>query len=423
MFEPAVLKTKLDRTLGQLRSDILREAVEIGVMHSIPIYLVGGAVRDLLMGEPVVDLDITVERDASTVAHTLAARLSGRVVSRSQFGTFKVDMAGESVDVVTSRRETYRRPGALPTVSPSSIDDDLRRRDFTINAMALRLAPEPVVILDPCEGQEDIRSRTIRVLHEGSFRDDATRMLRAIRYEQRLSFGLSHETEALLISNISYLDTISSDRLRREMGIIFKEEKASAILLRAARLGLLAALYRHIPSEEALEIRLSTIQASAHARNPRSYLALLAAAMNESQAEGFIQRLKMPPTEARVVRDAVKARTAVASLGTKESPSRIVAALQGLDQHALQVTAVLSQDEASSGLALRYLNEWRHVKPRLNGRDLARLGISQGPRVGLLLERLRDARIEGEISTREEEEAFVRRLASSSPSNGSEFLL
>ncbi len=410
MFEPEELKNKLDATLGRLRSDILNEAVEIGVKHGAPIYLVGGAVRDLLMDEPVADLDITVESDASTVAHALAARLSGRVVARSQFGTFKVDMAGESVDVVTSRRETYRRPGALPTVSPSSIDDDLQRRDFTINAMALRLTPEPVVVLDPCGGRDDIRSRTIRVLHDGSFRDDATRMLRAIRYEQRLGFRLSHDTEALLKSGVSYLDTISGDRLRREMSIIFKEEKAPAILLRAARLGLLVALYRHLPSEEELERRLSAVPASARDTNPRSYLALLAATMSESHAEGFIQRLKMPPTEAKTVRDAVKARNTVASLGPKDSPSRIVAALQGLDPHALRVTALLSQDEASSGLALRYLNEWRHVKPRLNGRDLARLGVAQGPRVGLLLERLRDARIEGEISTREEEEAFVRRL-------------
>ncbi len=411
MFEPAVLKNKLNRTLGQPRSGILSEAVEIGVKHGVPIYLVGGAVRDLLMGEPVADLDITVENDASTVAHALAARLSGRVVSRSQFGTFKVDMAGESVDVVTSRRETYRKPGALPTVSPSSIDDDLQRRDFTINAMALRLTPEPVVVLDPCGGQDDIRSRTIRVLHDGSFRDDATRMLRAVRYEQRLGFSLSHDTEALLTSDAPYLDTISGDRLRREMSLIFKEGNAPAILLRAARLGLLAALYRHLPSEEELERRLSAIPASAHIGNPRSYLALLAVAMNESEAEGFIQRLKMPPTEARAVRDTVKARNAVASLDPEGSPSRIVAKLQGLDPHALRVTALLSGDEASSGLALRYLNEWRHVKPRLNGRDLARLGIPQGPRVGLLLERLRVARIEGEISTKEEEEALVRRLA------------
>ena len=180
------------------------------------------------------------------------------------------------MDVVTSRRETYHRPGALPTVSPSSIDDDLRRRDFTINAIALRLAPEPDVILDPCKGQDDIRSRTIRVLHDGSFRDDATRMLRAIRYEQRLSFRLSPETEALLMSNASYLDTISGDRLRREMSIIFREEKAPAILLRAARLGLLAALYRHLPSEEELERRLSAVLASALTGDPRSYLALLA---------------------------------------------------------------------------------------------------------------------------------------------------
>ena len=411
MFEPAILKTELDRALGRLRSDILSEAVRIGAKRGVPVYLVGGAVRDLLMGKPVADLDITVERDASTVAHELADRLSGRVVSRSQFGTFKVEMAGESVDVVTARRETYRRPGALPTVSPSSIDDDLKRRDFTINAMALRLTPEPVAVLDPRNGRDDIQSRTIRVLHDASFRDDATRMLRAVRYEQRLGFGLSRDTERLLTSDASYLDTISGDRLRREMRVIFKEEKAAAILLRAAGLGLLAALYRHLPSQEEMERGLSALLASGHTGTPRSYLALLAVGMDESQAEGFVRRLKLPLAEANTVRDAARARTAVASLHSKEPPSRIVAALRGLDPYALRVAALLSRDEVSSGLALRCLNEWRHVKPRLDGRDLGRLGIPQGPRVGLLLERLRDARIDGEVSTREEEEAFVRRAA------------
>ena len=212
------------------------------------------------------------------------------------------------------------------------------------------------------------------------------------------------------MSNASYLDTISGDRLRREVSTIFREEKAHEILLRAARLGLLAALYQHLPSEEELERRLSAMRASAPTVNTRSYLALLAAAMSEPEAEGFIQRLKMPPSEAKAVRDAVRARALVASLNAKESPSRIVAALQGLDPHALRVAALLSRDETSSGLAMRYLNEWRHVKPRLNGRDLARLGVPEGPRVGLLLERLRYARIEGEVSTREEEKAFVRRL-------------
>ena len=143
----------------------------------------------------------------------------------------------------------------------------------------------------------------------------------------------------------------------------------------------------------------------------------------DQRTEGFIQRLKMPPSEAKAVKDAVKARTAVASLDPNASPSRIVAALQGLDPYALRVTALLSQGEASSGLALRYLNEWRHVKPRLNGRDLARLGIPEGPRVGLLLERLRDARIKGEVSTRGRRGGFGKKTGRSVVCNRPDSLL
>ena len=210
----------------------------------MPIYLVGGTVRDLLLGRPVEDLDLVVVGDAETMASIVAKRLSGQVVSRSQFSTAKVKVDGVSLDLVTARSESYSRPGALPQIAHGAIEEDLARRDFSINAMAVPLHLEPKNgPLDPFNGEEDLRRGLVRVLHDGSFADDATRIMRAVRYEQRLGFLLEERTEALLIDNLSMLDTISGDRLLREVQRWLAEECASGILLRADELGVMSAIH------------------------------------------------------------------------------------------------------------------------------------------------------------------------------------
>ena len=164
-----------------------------------PTYLVGGAVRDLIRGEGSADLDLAVEGDAAALATELAARLHGSATVHERFGTATVRAGELSIDLAGTRRETYARPGALPTVAPAGLDEDLRRRDFSINAMALALARETLgELIDPHGGADDLDAGLIRVLHDASFTDDPTRILRALRYATRLGFTLASETEALL---------------------------------------------------------------------------------------------------------------------------------------------------------------------------------------------------------------------------------
>src|SRR4030043_511001 len=199
-----------------------REASELG----LGLNLVGGVVRDLFLGRANFDFDLVVEGDAIELARKLAKDSQAKLTVHSRFGTAKITYPGFSLDLATARNETYSQPGALPTVKPGSLKDDLIRRDFSINAMALHLNPQRFgELIDLYKGKDDLEHRLIRILHPNSFIDDATRILRAIRYEQRLGFKLETETEKLLRRDVTMLDTISGDRIRDGRAQSVREEK------------------------------------------------------------------------------------------------------------------------------------------------------------------------------------------------------
>jgi len=205
------------------------------------VYLVGGAVRDILLGEPNFDVDVVVEGDAIAVARALAAAVGGRVRAHPQFGTAVVLYGDDGrIDVVTARSETYHAPAALPTVEPGSIEEDLHRRDFTINAMAVSLSgDEAGKLVDPFDGRRDLEAGRIRILHDRSFIDDPTRILRAIRYEDRFGFRMDEETEALARSCIEtgHVGDLSGARLREELVALLEEGDVSHAIPRLAELG------------------------------------------------------------------------------------------------------------------------------------------------------------------------------------------
>ena len=223
MAESLDIKSRLFEALGNPLAIIVNNLLDIGEELGVSVYVVGGAVRDALMSRDMKDLDISVEDSAAPVVAELVARLDAKVIDSSPFGTFKLEIGGSLLDIVNARSETYEKPGALPTVSPGKIPEDIQRRDFTINAIAIRLTPDPIILFDPMGGITDIDGKLIRVLHEASFQDDATRMLRAVGYEQRLNFTLDVSTESLLTSSYDYLNTVSGDRLRNEFELIFEE--------------------------------------------------------------------------------------------------------------------------------------------------------------------------------------------------------
>ena len=403
------LKAKLEAHLSPDQVTLLREAASAARSLALPLYLVGGVVRDLLMKQPIQDIDLVVEGDVTQIAHTLATSLFGEVLAHSQFNTAKVALLGQSLDIVTARHETYRRPGALPTVRPGGILDDLRRRDFTINAMAIRLSPEPSgELLDPLDGLRDLPAKLVRVLHPGSFRDDATRILRAVRYEQRLGFRLEQDTKTLLQRDLSMLDTIGGHRLRRELAFAFQEPDPSRLLARLAHLGVLGALHPPLARQADVEPQLARLKHVIPQPQLLHYLAWLAYPMQPEEAEGLVARLSMPKRWAAVVRDIVSTRHIATELTSSASPVAVYRHLNGLSLEAVQVAAALEANGAARESMTRYAEEWRKVRPLLTGQDIVKLGVAQGPQVGDLLYLLLKARLEGKTVTKADEQALIQ---------------
>jgi len=232
-----------DRIQKQLPIELVSFLKQVGALAGArgeTVYIVGGAVRDLLLEETPPDIDLAVEGDATILAKELKKVTGGKITIHSHFNTAKISWSTWNVDLATTRRESYIRPGALPDVKPGKLSDDLFRRDFSINAMAINLNPKTYGhLIDPYSGSKDLKGRLIRVLHKKSFIDDSTRIWRGLRYEQRLNFMLEEETLRLLKRDIPLLDTISGDRIRYELECVLNEKMPEKILRRAGQLGVL----------------------------------------------------------------------------------------------------------------------------------------------------------------------------------------
>ena len=374
----------------------------------------------MLLSAPVKDLDFVVEGDGPQLARRLATELAGEVKTHDRFGTSTLVRGRSRADVVTARRETYPSPGALPQVSPGAITDDLARRDFSINALALPLGESRPEVMDPHGGLDDIRQGLVRTLHPASFADDPTRILRALRYEQRFTFTIEEHTLRQLHDAVDRggLSSLSGDRLRHELERILEEQRPERAFDRAAELGVLAAVYPPLGDGE-VSARIQAVAAGKVTReNPQAgidyalvYVGALTYSLTPPQGEAVIDRLNMPKTWAQVVRDVIalrgmEERIALPDLGV----SQVVAVVEGFSSEALQTASLLTDSSTVARRLREYVNELRHVAPALNGNDLLALGVPQGPMVGQILGKLREARLENLVSNEEDERRLAREL-------------
>jgi tRNA nucleotidyltransferase (CCA-adding enzyme) len=413
----STLFEKLMARLSAPMAAALTETVRLARRRGVPLYLVGGGVRDLFLDRAQLDIDLAVEGDAASLAGEVASAVEARLVIHPHFGTATLRLPARqaggpeiTLDLAQARDEHYERPGALPSVRPADIHRDLARRDFTVNAMALVLAgTEAGRLLDPHGGQQDLAARRLRVLHDRSFQDDATRMLRGLRYEGRLGFRFQVASERLLRRDLSYLDTISGPRLRHELLAILDEERPERILMRGQALGLLPALHVAL----SMNRRRAAAFAAARGRDLASlgevYLCLLTVEAGQAQVEGVILRLALHGGWARALRDAVRLRAETSQLAAPDlPPSQVVAILEHFSAAAVAGHALLQPPGATRDRLWQYLERWRYRRPALRGQDLQALGVEPGPTMGRMLAQLRAARLDGEAQGREDEVRLVR---------------
>lgn len=395
-----LLLTTLQDSLTPPTQAALKDVSDNAEAMSMPLYIVGGSVRDLLLGRPIKDLDLVVEGDATQVASQLGEKHGAKVTVHPRFGTATINLQGRRIDLATSRKETYLRPGALPEVVPSSLEDDLARRDFSINAMALPLTgTQKGELVDLHGGQEDLAARHIRVLHDGSFTDDPTRMLRALRYEGRLDFSMEEGTSRLLEEAVQEkkLTSITGDRIRRELELIFLEEEPVQTLGRARDLGVLDTIYHPMGRTD-----FTPFQGISTDDDPLLYLGGFAYPLEHYEGEVLISRLYMPNSWASVVRDTISIRRGMEIDWVDLPHGELAGCLDRYSTTAVRACCMLSTLVVRD-LIQMYLDEMRQVKTLLNGDDLITLGFPPGPAIGEVLRDLRYARVEGRISSREDE--------------------
>ncbi len=415
MSEVINLASQIEKQLPAELVDFLQAAGEIAQRQKQKLYLVGGIVRDLLLERSNLDLDLVVEGDAINLAQQLAGMKQGEVTTHPRFGTAKIQWDNRSVDLATARAETYATPGALPTVKPSSdISSDLARRDFTINAMAVALNSGHFgELLDPHGGKDDLERKRIRVLHEKNFIDDATRIWRALRYEQRLDFKLEPATLKLLKRDTAMLDTVSGDRIRHELELILKEELPEKALRRADELGVLTKLRPSLKGNGWLAEKFARARELSPATPPPLplYLALLTYRLSADETEQLISYLRLPRASARTLRDTIAIKDKIESLSVSGlAPSRIHSLLHGYGSTALMASSLATDSLTAAEHMELFINVLCHVSPALSGEDLKRLGVPSGPQIKEILQLLREARLDGRVGSRTDEEKMVRGL-------------
>ena len=390
--------------------DISGQAAKLGQRA----YLVGGLVRDLLLGYPNFDLDLVVEGDAVKLAQKAAQASQAKLLAHHRFGTAKLRYENFTLDLATARKETYARPGALPAVTPGTLKDDLVRRDFSINAMAISLAPNDYgELVDPYQGKNDLEHHLIRILHPGSFTDDATRILRGVCYEQRFDFEFEAQTARLLKRDIPMLDTISGDRIRHELEHIFEEDRPELVI---ERLGTLGVLHRINPSlkgdgwiaekfDEARRLKKPT-------QLPSLYFCLLVYSFSKKDIEQFLARLNIPAKLSRAMRDTLRLKAGLPLLDKPSlKPSDIYYLLRQYEPAAIQANALASESATIHRHLQLFLTKLRYVRTSLDGDELKKLGISAGPEMGQVLQVLHKAKLDGEVRTRADEKRLALSLS------------
>ncbi|HYO87151.1 MAG TPA: CBS domain-containing protein [Candidatus Limnocylindrales bacterium] len=429
--EPTIPLTLFAQVLGK-PMQVLVEAVAAAAQEAgLTAFVVGGVVRDLLLERPNLDLDIVTEGDAAKLAEVLASRYGGKVQVHRPFATAKWVLERDvprafrvppralppTVDFASARNEFYEAPTALPTVYQGSIKLDLRRRDFTINTLAIQISPAARAgrILDYFGGLNDLRTGVIRVLHSLSFVDDPTRVLRAIRFEHRLGFTIEARTAALVRTSLPMLARITGERIRSEIELLLREERPEVALFEMQKRGILRAIYpdfrlsnyigRHFRRARVLARLLPDADRLA------LYWHLLGIYVGAEALPRVIERMLIGKT----VGDSMLAAAQIVELfprlaAPNAAPSEIAALLDGHPRMALLAAWTFAHDPAVLHSLRRYIGQWAQVRPSHNGNDLQALGIERGPCIGKLLGRLRAAQLDGEVASREAEHALIRRL-------------
>lgn len=470
MIQPAHLD--LEHSIEPSLVALLRRLGQLAAELDFPSYVVGGFVRDRIATQLLpgafddidgLDIDIVLEGQAICFGRFVQQLYGGDLTTHERFGTAKWRLGSQSqpletspvlwdrlladlalntdvglptiVDFVTARRETYAHAASLPETEPSDLDDDLKRRDLSINTLAVSLHPDNWgQLVDQHNGAVDLRAGAIRVLHDASFIDDPTRIFRTIRYAQRFGFDIEPRTLTLLIDALPLLNMLTPVRVQHEFDRIFDERKPFAVLQQLAELGVLGAVHPALHVNSATVARFSQYEQSASKSGLGSkakritqrsdYWALLLIDTAHTSLSSIFERLALSKDTQKQLLEYRELQAGIEALEVSTlPPSQVAKILDRYGRKTIELAARCHVDNSRSmgestvdSMALdqtslnlqRYLSEWIAIKPKLNGHDLANLGMARGPQFRAVLTALRAKVLDGELTSREDEIEYVQ---------------
>jgi tRNA nucleotidyltransferase (CCA-adding enzyme) len=406
---------------------LLEDAGHLADRCEVSLFVVGGCVRDLLLGIKNLDLDLVVEGDGIAFARKLGDMLQAKVKVHERFGTAILMLPdGFKLDVATARTEYYEYPTALPTVEQGSIKKDLYRRDFTMNALAVRLNGKGFgEVLDFYGGQRDLNDKVIRVLHGLSFVEDPTRVFRAIRFESRFGFHLGKDTAALIAGAVkmNLFHRLSGHRLLEELKLLFGERESKQAIKRLAELNLLKFIHPKLSWSNRLDQLLAALEEAVDWYRllylDRKmdvwvvYMMALLEVLPERAVKDLLKRFPFSEQEATRLKMArVGCHNMIRRLASKRplKPAQVYHLLSGLSDETLLILMAKSKGETVKRQVSAFLTTYQHVKPILTGTDLKTMGLKAGPQFKNILDRLLAARLNGEVETEAEERQFLQQL-------------
>ncbi|MDE2952171.1 MAG: hypothetical protein OXT68_15580 [Chloroflexota bacterium] len=431
---PAWTRERISAALGESLVRLIATIAKHAHAENAAIYLAGGVVRDLVLQRENTDLDFVLEGDAIAFANKLARIYGGETERHIPFGTakWKLDSAAinnlslgsgaipAQIDFATARTEEYLAPAALPVVEPGLIAQDLLRRDFTVNALALRIEAEscPWDMLNPGKGYSDILGKKIRVLHDRSFIDDPTRMFRAFRFASRFGFAIESGTAEILREAIPVIQRLSGERIRHELDLILREEHPERIIADLSALDIFAQIHaafrisaRSAEQFQRLREHMPKLRGNAD-ETARLGWHLLFSGIAEDDALLICARLGLTGELSSSIAGFARLLEKLGWLGAPASKaSAITRFLDGISATALRAALICNIDKHSAKERLElYLADWRHRRSAIDGNELIRAGLAPGPIYREILDKLRDAWIDGEIESQDQEHELFLKL-------------
>ena len=417
--KPAERVEFLARIIPENQNEFIQNVVHIAEKLGYRVYIVGGFVRDTILGLPASDLDIVVEGDASILAEEYKNHYGGIVIHHKRFMTTSLilplknnNIALNAHDIVSARSEVYERPGALPIVKRGTIHDDIRRRDFTINTLAISLNRINYgELLNESNGIEDLEKGIVRILHYKSFLDDPTRIFRAARYAVRFNFIIEKNTQKEIASGSNRLSEVSGQRIRNEINLIMNEENPSQALSMLENWGILKKIHPGISSKKSYihQKKIGRISPGADGEIINWTLWLM------HLEQEIIREINMRLHFTKYVMESlISASKIIRSIDTYLgiSPSVLVNKLEAYPLSAINAIICILPDGKINDTFHEYIDTWRHIKPKISGNTLRKSGIPPGPVYRTILGKIKDALVDGKIKTANEERILLEKLIS-----------